>query len=175
MKEQFTGPTAERLIQSDGFVDIGDDQQGGKRYTFLDSSLDRIYSGLSKKSPKWMHEQLRVEYAALSRLYSFYVTSSLIGSVGSIDPNGSGGGAGRSSFLAATESQVSARSAYRAAQSRLNFLEGVVVHNVLFRDSSLEIAGYAVGKKSKTRAIERACELLRDAGFKLAGMWGLVR
>ena len=174
MKTEFNGPTAERLIVSDGFVDIGDDRQGGKRYTFLDSSLDRIYSRLSKASPKWMQDQLRGEYAALDRFRQVYVTGGLIGSVGSIDLNGSGG-SGRRSFLAATERQVSARNAYRAATSSLNLLESIVVHNVICHDASLEVAGRAIGKKSKTRAIERAGELLRDAGFKLGTLWGLVR
>lgn len=170
----FTGPTAERLILSDGHVDIGDDQQGGRRYTFLDTSLDRIYSRLSKASPRWMQDQLRVEYAALNRFYTVYVTSGLIGSCGSIDLNGQGG-SGRRSFLAATERQVSARNAYRAATSSLNLLESIVVHNVICHDASLETAGRAIGKKSKTRAIERAGELLRDAGFKMANLWALVR
>jgi hypothetical protein len=57
----------------------------------------------------------------------------------------------------------------------LNLLESIVVHNVICHDASLETAGRAIGKKSKTRAIERAGELLRDAGFKMANLWALVR
>jgi hypothetical protein len=173
-KTNFNGPTAERIIQSDGHIAIGDDQRGGKVYTFLDTSLDRIYSRLSKTSERWMQDQLRVEYAALNRFYSVYVTSGLMGSVGSIDPNGSGG-SGRRSFLAATESQVNARNQYRAVQLKLTHQEAIVVQNVVCNDRSLEVAGYAVGKNSKTRAIAYASDLLRDAGFKLANLWGLVR
>lgn len=174
MKSDFNGPTAERIIQSDGHIAIGDDQRGGKTYTFLDSSLDRIYSRLSKANPRWMQDQLRVEYAALNRFYSVYVTSGLIGSVGSIDANGSGG-SGRRSFLAATESEVNARNAYRAAVESLNHHENIVAQNVVCNDQSLEVAGYCIGKNSKTRAIDGARELLRDAGFKLGKLWGLVR
>jgi hypothetical protein len=173
-QNDFNGPTAERIIQSDGHIAIGDDQRGGKLYTFLDSSLDRIYSRLSKTNDRWMQDQLRVEYAALNRFYSVYVTAGLIGSIGSIDANGSGG-SGRRSFLAATESQVNARNQYRAAQSALNHHENIVVQNVVCNDRSLEIAGYALGKNSKTRAIAYASEVLRNAGFELAKLWGLVR
>jgi hypothetical protein len=174
VKSDFNGPTAERIIQSDGHIAIGDDRQGGQIYTFLDSSLDRIYSRLSKSNPRWMQDQLRVEYAALNHFYSVYVTSGLIGSVGSIDANGSGG-SGRRSFLAATERQVNARNQYRAATIELNHHENIVAQNVVCNDTSLEIAGYAVGKESKTRAIAYAGDVLRDAGFKLGKLWGLVR
>lgn len=174
MKNDFNGPTAERIIQSDGHIAIGDDQRGGKTYTFLDSSLDRAYSRFSKSNPKWMQDQLRVEYAALNHFYSVYVTAGLIGSVGSIDPNGSGG-SGRRSFLAATERQVNARNQYRAAVESLEHHENIVAQNVVCNDTSLEIAGYAVGKNSQRRAIEYAGEVLRDAGFKLGKLWGLVR
>jgi hypothetical protein len=174
VKSTFNGPTAERLIKSDGHVSIGDDQLGGKVYTFLDSSLDRVYSRLSKSSAGWMQDQLRVEYAGLNRFYVVYVQSSLVGCVGSIDPNGSGG-TGRRSFLAATESEVNARNAYRAGVEALDHQENVVVQNVVCNDLSLEIAGYSIGKNSKTRAIEGAREVLRNAGFKLAQLWGMVR
>lgn len=174
IESTFKGPTAERLIQSDGHVDIGDDQQGGKRYTFLDSSLDRIYSRLTKTSERWMQDQLRVEYAALNKFYAVYVQSNLAGSVGSIDPNGSGG-SGRRSFLAATERQLEHRNAYRAALGALEHQESIVVQNVVCNDRSLEVAGYSIGQRSKTRAIEAAREMLRDAGFKMAQLWGYVR
>jgi len=36
---KFEEPTAERIARSDGFVDIGDEKQGSKRYTYLDRSL----------------------------------------------------------------------------------------------------------------------------------------
>lgn len=38
---------------------------------------------------------------------------------------------------------------------------------------SLEIAGYALGWPSKPQAIAAASEILRDAGHRLAKLWGI--
>jgi hypothetical protein len=170
----FDGPTPERLKQSDGHVAIGDDKRGGRVYTFVDSSLHRIYADLVKKHPG-QDDQLKVEYAALRRYYQVYAKAGRLGSFSSMDLDR----AGRSSpfgrdFLANTESEVNAREAYREACERLTHQQSIVVQNVVCNDQSLEIAGYAVGKKSKTRANVCAREMLRSAGAKLAALWKMA-
>lgn len=170
--EIFEGPTAQRLLQEDG-VDVNGDNRADRRWTAR-PPLYRFYERMEKNSPQWMQDQLRAEYAALDRFYVFYVQSAMNGSIGGMDMDGQGG-EGRRSFLAATERQAYARNAYRAARIHLNHHQGIVVQNVVCNDLSLEIAGYAIGKNSKTRAIEAAGDLLRDAGFSLARFWGMVR
>ena len=170
-------PTPERLAKAQGDVAIGDDQQGRKRYTFYDSALDRVYGPLVRAATTDDEtNRLRIEYAALVNYYRVYVKSGMIGSIGSVDldrlhtstPSGR-------TFLANTERQLAAGHAYYRARIALKGDPLTVVELVVCNDASLETAGYEIGKKSKRRAIVAARKTLRDAGYRLAELWGMVR
>ena len=79
------------------------------------------------------------------------------------------------SHLAKTERQIADRAAYRRANLTLTDKQRIVVDLVVCKDQSLELAGYAIEKKSKRRAIIAARHTLRDAGYRLAELWGIVR
>ena len=148
------------------------------RRTYRDSTLDRTYGGLVRASTTDAEDQrLRVEYAALERCYRVYVSSGMIGSIGSVnldrvDDNFS---YFNRSHLAKTERQIADRAAYRRANLALTDKQRIVVDLVVCKDQSLELAGYAIEKKSKRRAIIAARHNLRDAGYRLAELWKLVR
>lgn len=172
-----TGPTKERISIAQGHAAIGDDKVGGKIYTFLDSPLDRLYSRLVKAAKtENAIERLRIEYEALTKYYRMFVESGMVGSIGSVDPNRTYSPTpfGRT-FLASTERQCDMRDEYRKAQFHLGHQSAIVVDNVVCHENSLEVAGYAIGKASQRRAIETAEFILRDAGWRLAGMWGMAR
>jgi hypothetical protein len=171
--KDYQGPTAQRLIQSDGYVAIGDDGQGNKLWTCLDGTLARTYADLIKKSSERDYDQLQAEFEALDKFGRIYVVA--FKSISGVDCNSLGGGFGSRDFLAKTEAQINARNQWRAARATLAHLEDIVCQNVVCNDLSLEIAGYAIGKQSKPRAIPAARELLRSSGGKLARLWGLTK
>lgn len=176
------GPSQERLERAGEHFSIGGQDRGVRTYHFLDTPLDRMYARLAKlaKSENQI-ERLGVEYAALTKYNRLFVESGMVGSVGSVDPNRtySPNPAGRS-FLANTERQQNCRDEYRMAVIHLNNHETlghkqtIVVDNVVNHENSLEVAGYSIGKESKTRAIVAAEAIIRDAGFRLANMWKMI-
>lgn len=168
----YSGPTPERIIQSDGHVVIGDDQQGTRVYHMLDSVLDRTYSALMRGAASYDENILAREYAALKRFQRHFEEGGMLGTVGSIDPNRSGGDSSRS-FLAKSEAQLHARDEVYRAKGTLSHWQWVVVSNVVLNDHPLEIAGYAIGCRSKTRAFEKARVVLRGAGESLSVMWDM--
>ena len=174
-KAAIDGPTPERLKQSGGHVDIGDNKQGGKVYTFRDNSLSRIYADMAKKNGGGDLDQLRIEYVALRRFREIYERAGRFGSVSSMDWSriGQSSPFGRD-LLAKTEAELNARDVYRSTCDRLTHIENIVVQNIVCNEQSLEIAGFAVGKKSKTRAKVYAREKLRSAGTKLAAYWKMT-
>jgi hypothetical protein len=175
-REVFNGPTSQRLVKSDGHVAIGDDKQGKRVYQFLDSSLDRTHSGFARKAGANDQEQLGAEYEALTRFQRYYCDAGLMASVGSVDLNSLGAkvSSGRS-FLASTERQLNARDEVRRAFHALSPGQRTVIEHVVVWDRSLELAGYAIGRKSRTRAVDAARTVLRGAGAALAELWGMNR
>jgi hypothetical protein len=169
----FRGPTAERLIHSDGYVETGDNKQGTRVYHMLDTVLDRTYADLQSKAGTGDRDLLRREYAALKRFHGHFEEGGLMGSVCSVDLNRSGGDAPSHSHLAKTERQVAARQAYVVALSVMSPHQRIVATLVVCEDISLELAGYKIGKKSKTRAFEMARNVLRTAAESLADHWGM--
>lgn len=170
------GPTRERLARANNHVSVGDDKMGGQIIQFMDSPLDMAYSRLVRAArTENQIDKLRVEYAALKKYYGLFVESGMIGSIGSVDPNRtySPSPSGRT-FLAGSERQQNIRDEYRAAVIHLNNSElyghkqTIVVDNVVQHENSLQLAAYCVGKD-----IEEAEEILRDAGWRLAGVWGM--
>lgn len=171
------GPTQERLARASGQASIGGEDRGVRIYHFLDTPLDRLYSRLVRcnKSNSQI-DRMRAEYAALREYGRIFVESGMIGSIGAVDPNRtySPSPSGRA-FLAKTDRQLGDRDKlYFARSLTLNHHQGIVVDNVVCNERSLEIAGYAIGKESKTRAIVAAERLLRDAGYSLARSWRIM-
>ena len=95
----------------------------------------------------------------------------MMGTVGSIDFNGSGGA--ERSFLAKNERQLNARDEVYRVRQRLSHWQWIVVSNVVLNDYSLEIAGYAIGCRSRRRGSEKARTILRSSGESLSQMWGM--
>ncbi len=179
------GPSQERLDRAGQQYSIGGDERSGIRVVhFLDSPLERLYTRLSRSAgTENKIERLKAEYEALSKYRRLFVESGMIGSIGSVDPNRtySPNPAGRS-FLASTERQQDCRDEYRRAVIHLNrnprwgHKQTIVVDNVVNNERPLVIAGFAIGGgKSPSSAQERAERILRDAGHRLAIMWGMTR
>lgn len=169
------GPTPERLAKAQGFVEIGDDQRGGKIYTFRDCTMDRLYSRLTKAArTRGDEDRLRREYVALMKYKHHWHAAGLLASVGSVDLNRIfASDPGSMSGMAKTEQQAHHRGEYRRAGKELGHKPGIVVDNVVCYDLTMEMAGYAIGYASPYRAREGATKIIRQAGQDLAGMWGI--
>jgi len=177
------GPTLERMSMASGNAAVGDDKMGRVVIQFLDSPLDKLYGRLVRAArTKDQTERLRIEYAALKKYHRLFVESGMVGSVGSVDPNRtySPNPSGRD-FLGKSEKQCDHRDAYRAAVLHLNnnpkwgHKQTIVVDNVVCHENELEWAGYAIGKNSAGWAHEYSAKILRNAGYRLAVMWGMAR
>jgi hypothetical protein len=59
IERRSDGPTPERLRIASGHYHVGDDKQGTRIYHFHDSTLDRLYSRLTKRAGRYQDEQLR--------------------------------------------------------------------------------------------------------------------
>lgn len=164
-------PTPERISMADDFYEVGDDRNGGKVYTFLDSALARIYSRLVKTAKKNNFEidQLRVEYAALTWYHSVWERAGKEVGFGSMDLNGvHSADPSKRTGMPMADRQIDAGNQLRVAQKLLGHRPCIVVDNVVCAGWSLEIAGKALGWANKVQAISAAQEILRDAGARLA-------
>jgi hypothetical protein len=164
-----TGPTQERIAKADNHYTVGDDKQGTRIYHFHDATVDRLYSRLTRRAgSRAAEEQLRSEYLALQRYKHHWHHSGLEISVGSVDLNrifapDSPGMTG----MPKTERQAHHRQQYRDARH-------IVVENVMCAETSLEVAGWAIGSfTSRTSARDGAESILRESARKLAKMWGI--
>lgn len=169
------GPTQERLAKAQGYVDIGDDQRGGKIYTFRDTTMDRLYSRLVKGA-RGRHEedQLRREWHGLMKYKHHWHAGGLLPSLGSVDLNRIfASDPGSMSGMAKSEQQAHHRGEYRKAGALLGHKPGIVVDNVVCHDLTLEMAGYSIGYTSPYRARVAAMTIIRSAGLGLAAMWGI--
>lgn len=169
----FVGlPTVERLAKAGGHFTVGDDKQGTRIYHFHDSTVDRLYSRLARQSNAGT---VRAEYVALQRYKHCWYHSGLEASVGSVDLNriyapdapGMNG-------MPKTERQAHYRRQYRDARDLLGWKPHIVVENVMCAETSLEVAGWAIGAfTSRTSARDGAERILRESGRKLAKLWGI--
>jgi hypothetical protein len=50
---------------------------------------------------------------------------------------------------------------------------GIVVDNIVCAETSIEAAGWSIGFNSRTQARDKAEEVLRESGRKLAKLWGI--
>jgi hypothetical protein len=162
---EISGPTPERLLKTDGFFVIGDDKQGAKIFTIRDTPLDRMFNRDAIGGS---------EYAALQKYKHHWHHAGLEASIGSLDLDRVfSSDPGSMSGMAKTERQAHHRKQYREARELLGHRSGVVVDNVVCAEQALDVAGYAVGWTNKPQAIAAATETLRDAGYRLARLWGI--
>jgi hypothetical protein len=174
IERNHTGPTAERLARADNHFDVGDDRRGGKLYHFHDSPLDRLYSRLTKSAGSAEEQRLRKEYVGLQRYKLHWHNAGLEASLGSVDLNRVfASDPGSMSGMAKSERQAHHRHEWRAARALLGHRPGIVVDNVVCAETSLEVAGFALGWASAPQARSAATEMLSDAGSRLAGFWGV--
>jgi hypothetical protein len=75
--------------------------------------------------------------------------------------------------MAKSEAQAHHRQQWRAGRAILGHRAGIIVDNVVCAEQSLEVAGFSVGWTNKPQAIAAATETLRDAGYRLAKLWGI--
>lgn len=165
-----SSPTPERLAKAGESFQIGGDERSGKIIRIMDSPLERMmakrmldgkeFEALNKFRIHWWHAGLSgsPQSPDLNRVFASDPTS----------------GAG----MASTERQAHHRKQYRDAraifeQTTENHKMLIVLDNVLFAEQSLEMAGYAVGCKSRSRAFVRSQELLKKAAQMLIRHWGI--
>ena len=163
--ERRSGPTPERLAKAgnDAIRSIGAD--GERIVVMRDAPLDRMYS---------RHAIDPVEYQALQKLKLHWHCSGMPGAMRSADLNRVfAADLAAMSHMAASEAQAHHRQQWRKAQALLTPRAMIVVERVVCREQTLAFAGYALGAASKPQATAAASELLRDAGYRLATLWGM--
>jgi len=175
LRSVFDGPTAQRIAKAQGSFTIGDDKQGTRIYHFHDATIDRLYSRLARQAKgRGEEETVRVEYIALQRYKHHWYHSGLEWSVGSVDLNRVFASDPSSmSGMPKTERQAHHRRQYREARELLGWKPHIIVENVLCAETSLEAAGWSVGYNSRTQARDKAEQVLRESGRKLAKHWGI--
>jgi len=154
-----------RLRFADGHFTVGDDKQGGKIHTMRDQPLDRMFARQAITG---------AEYAALQKYHHHWHHAGLEMSLVSADLNRVfASDPGALSGMAKTEAQAHHRKQWRDARKVLGLRVAIIVDSVACAGNSLEVAGYAVGWRSKPQAIAAATEMLRDGGYRLSKLWGI--
>jgi len=158
-------PTAERLRMAGDDFTLGGEDRGVKTYAMRDSPLDRAFkkkiisgaehSALQKYRHHWYHagQAPTISSLDLDRIFS--------------------GGLGGPAGMPKSEGQVFHRQCWRAAQQCLGLRSAAVVDLFVCREENLEQCGQAIGWNSKPQAIAGAAELVKDAGYRLAKLWGI--
>jgi len=163
--ERRSGPTPERLAKAGDDVIRTVGAEGDRVVVMRDAPLDRMYS---------RHAIDPVEYQALQKLKLHWHCSGMPGAIRSADLNRVfAADLSAMSHMAASEAQAHHRQQWRKAEAALSPRARIVVERVVCREQTLEFAGYALGAQSKPQATAAASELLRDAGYRLATLWGM--
>lgn len=168
--DDHRGTTPERVAKAAGAFTIGDDKQGGKTWTMMDSPMERLYAQdrLSKS-----------EYDGLVKYRIHWFRAGLQPSLGSVDLNRVfASDPSNFSGMSKSDNQVFHRQKWREVHDTdrpvLNHREGQLVDNVVCAEQPLVIAGMALGWKNRPQAEAAAVEMLRGAGYRLSKHWGLV-
>lgn len=165
VESRHIGPTPERLAKAGEDIAQVFDNDGRKIISMRDAPLDRMLS---------RHAIDPVEYTALQRFKHHWHHAGLTPGVGSVDPNRVfSSDPTNFSGMAKSERQAHHRQQWREACEILGHRSRIIVDNVVCAENSLEVAGYAIGWQSKPQAIAAASEILRDAGYRLAKLWGI--
>jgi len=164
--DDHRGTTPERVAKANGAFTIGDDKQGGKTWTMMDSPLERLFAQSKLSKP---------EYDGLVKYRIHWFRAGLQPSLGSVDLNRVfASDPSNFSGMAKSENQVFHRQKWREACDLLGHRAGVIVDNVVCGETTIFDAGYAMGWKNRPQAEAAAIEMLREAGYRLARSWGLV-
>ena len=159
--EQRARPTPERIRRAGADFERGDTGQ----ITMRDSPLERArarnlithqqYSVGQKYRHHWYHagQAPTISSLDLDRIFS----------------GGDGGPAG----MPKSEGQVFHRQRWREAQQCLGLRSAAIVDNFVCKEDNLETCGNVLGWTNKPQAIAGASEILRDAGYRLAKLWGI--
>lgn len=163
--QSIEGPTSERLKHSLGYFEIAGEDRASQKYTMQDSPLDRLMARRAIDP---------VEYSALRKYAHHWYHGGLLSSVSSMDLNRIfASDPGSMSGMAKSEGQAHHRQQYRQAREILGHRPGIVVDNVVCAEWDLATAGHSIGYESPYRARKAAAEILRDAGYRLAKLWGI--
>jgi Zn/Cd-binding protein ZinT len=160
------GPNKFRLRHAAGAFEVGDDRQGSRVYTMVDTPLARAHArGLINDA----------QYRALAKFKHHWTCAGLEPSFGSVDLDRvfRSDAAGYSG-MAKTEAQVFHRQRYREAVTAVGLVASRVIEAVVCEEKKLEDAGSSIlGWKHPLQARAAAVEKLRDGGDRLAREWGL--
>lgn len=158
-------PTPERLRMAGTDFALGGEDRGIKTYTMKDIPLDRAHkkgiisgaehSALQKYRHHWYHagQAPTVRSLDLDRIFS--------------------GGEGAPAGMPKSEGQLFHRQRWREAQQCLGPRSSAIVDRFVCQEENLEVCGQAIGWNSKPQAIAGAAELVKDAGYRLAKLWGV--
>lgn len=159
-------PSPERVQKAAGGFNIGDDKQGGKTWTMMDSPLERLYA---------QDRISKTEYEGLVKYRVHWFRAGLQPSLGSVDLNRVfASDPSNFSGMAKSEAQVFHRQKWREACDLLGHRATIVIDNVVCAEQSALSAGICIGWKNRPQAEAAAITVLRDAGYRLARFWGLM-
>lgn len=159
------GPTPERMAKAGDDVIRTVGAEGVRVVVMRDAPLDRMYS---------RHAIDPVEYQALQKLKLHWHCSGMPGAMRSADLNRIfAADLSAMSNMPAAEAQAHHRHQWRRGYNLLTPRARIVVERVVCREQTLALAGFALGAQSKPQATAAASELLRDAGYRLATLWGM--
>jgi hypothetical protein len=158
------GPTRERLRHAIYGVAEGNDRGRVKRRRIKDS-LDRMFDKNVLSGS---------EYAALQKYKLHWIRAGKEAAITSVDLNSVfSSNPSQRAGMAMGEMHCHHDKQWRAGRAAIGHRASIVVDNVICAELTLEIAGYAVGWRSKPQAIAAATEMLRDAGYRLSKLWGI--
>lgn len=162
--DDFRGPTDERLCLAAGAFDEGNDKFGNKTYTMRETPLDKMRPDRISGP----------EYAALQKFKIHWYHAGLEPSCGSVDLNRIfASDPSNFSGMAKSERQYFHRQMYREAVQEIGMRASLIVERVVCAEMPLSEAGEALGFASPYRARMAAADYLRDAGHRLARLWGI--
>lgn len=158
------GPTSDRIRHSGGFFELAGEDRSSQKYTMQDSPLAKLRAR-DAIEPK--------EYSALLKYAHHWYHGGLQGSVSSMDLNRVFASDPLSmSGMAKSEGQAHHRQQYREAREMLG-LRARLIDAIVCEERTLEVAGYSIGWRNRPQAVAAATEILRDAGYRLARLWGM--
>lgn len=159
------GPTMERLAKAEGHFTVGDDKQGIRKHHMRDNPLDRaLKKGLLSGA----------EHSALQKYRHHWFHAGQAPHIGSVDLNRIfSAEPGSVAGMPKTESQVFHRQRWREAQHLLGLRASAVVDMFACQEQTLEHCGQSLGWASKPQSIAGASEIVKDAGYRLAKLWGI--
>ena len=158
-------PTPERLRMAGGNFALGGEDRGIKTYTMRDSPLDRAHKkGIISGA----------EHSALQKYRHHWYHAGQASTIGSIDldrvfsaePSKRAG-------MPMSEGQVYHGQKWREAQQCLGMRSSAIVDRFVCQEENLELCGNLIGWTNKPQAIAGAAELVKDAGYRLAKLWGI--